>query len=246
MTVSSLKAQQERLIQGRIRIPNGYLYGRTEQQIRDLCDDKCRFGVIWALHTFTPLERLTMTQIGLRCGWGRSAVKNNLKALMERGLLRTSINQMNCVRNIHGESAYFYFNNHIFSSMPFEEVKAYYCNTSYKDPCAPNPCEEAILEISIELFPYLNFRFTGARLKENEVCGYYPDIICDDYPIIIEHNGSPFHSTPEKIEYDRKRNEMLRAKGYFILVITDYEKRNRNIIKNDIKEFVDDAIQNFQ
>jgi hypothetical protein len=233
---------KERESLGPQSISETYLNGVSEQEYRKIYNDNVKEGIIYALHKHTPKRMLTMSEIGEIIGWGRCAVKNNLitpSGLTKTGLLRTSIKKFKGVMTKSGDT-WFYLNNPAFSELFYDELRCLYLNKTPPKGHNPNGCELGVLIICNELYPQ-KFSFTGARKRENCISGKYPDIKHDDYPIIIEHAGGRFHD----LDYEEKRVKFWKGLGYHCLVIWNYDERDKNIHKNRIKEFVDNAIQNF-
>ena len=52
--------------------------------------------------------------------------------------------------------------------------------------------------------------------RQKVIGDYIVDFICKDIKLIIEIDGGQ-HNTPEGIEYDNKRNQYLKNKGYKVL-----------------------------
>jgi very-short-patch-repair endonuclease len=240
--VKNLKNQRERLSRGERPIPSSFLGGLSEKEHRKIYDNNCKLGIIYALHKYSPKQILCMNDIAERIGWKRCTVKNNLlNGLLKNGILKTSIKKGTYPGTKKG-SVYFSLNNPAFSELTFEELKRLYQNSAITN-IGPNKSEAAILELCLELYPD-KFRFNGTRISKNRVGDrYYPDIVCTDYPIIIEHCGSWVHCDLEK---EKQRVKFLENCGYYVLIIWDYDEKRRNIIKRQIKEFVDNAIQNIQ
>jgi len=245
MTVSSLKSQRERLSLGERPIPESYLCDMSESDYRKMYGESCKMGVLYALHKFTPKRMLLMSEIGEIVGWKRCSVKNNLigkSGLAKSGILRTSIKKFafpKGVRRRNG-SVYYYLNNPSFSELSYDELVKLYLNTSIVRNCANN-CEVEILNICNELFPG-QFDLTAVRTLKNRLHGKYPDLRHNEYPILIEHAGSWHH----RKKYEEKRVGHWNKHGYYCLVIWDYNEKDRNKVKNQIKEFVENAIQNIQ
>ena len=105
-----------------------------------------------------------------------------------------------------------------------------------------NKCEKKLVRLVAKMYPDM-FAYNGNRLFGKKIGIYTPDILGTYYPIIIEHHGTPFHSTPEKVKKDKIRLKYLKDQGYYVLIIWDYEDKNKNKVKIQIKDFVDNAIQ---
>jgi very-short-patch-repair endonuclease len=52
------------------------------------------------------------------------------------------------------------------------------------------------------------------------VCGYIPDFVHFDKRVIVEIDGS-IHSLPDRIEWDKKRDEVLKSRGWKVLHFTN-------------------------
>lgn len=237
--------QREKECRGEKRISEDILNGITESEYRRIYNNNCKLGIIWALHKETPRRMLTMKEIGEIIGFGRGTVKNNLihpSGLMHNGILSTSIKKYDIGQKLRTKRGwvFFYMNNAPFSELSYEALKGIFLNQRVSHLC-PNISEREIMDICDELYPG-GFKFTGAILPQNRIGDKYPDITGIKYPIIIEHCGTHHH----KKDYPEKRIAHWKAHGYFCLVIVDYDKRNRNKVKIEIKEFVDNAIQNIQ
>jgi hypothetical protein len=240
--VSSLKHQKERLDFGK-KVPlSEFMNGLNREEYTKPWNDICKLGIIFVLHKYTPKRKLTMNEIGDIIGYRRRTIKNSLRDLMTTGILRTSIQKIDMkIRSIDGSTVRFYLNNPAFSLLTFEELLSLYKGTTFFAKCHnPNFSEEKLLEILNELYPQ-KFRFTGAPVEKNRIGNKYPDISHTKYPIFVEHFGSTFH----KEGSDIKRIDEFKKMGYSMYVIWDYDDSRREEIKEELKEFIDNAIQNF-
>ena len=71
-----------------------------------------------------------------------------------------------------------------------------------------------------------NSQIKGLKFRRQYPIGdYIVDFICKDIKLIIEIDGGQ-HNTPEGIEYDNKRNQYLKNKGYKVLRFWNHEIDN--------------------
>lgn len=78
-----------------------------------------------------------------------------------------------------------------------------------------------------QLWYYLRAkRFLGLKFKRQVPIGkYIVDFLCLDYKIAIELDGSG-HLEDKQIEYDSKRDEYIKSRGYRIIRILDNELKD--------------------
>ncbi len=236
----NISNQKEKLDYGPKKIAKSELNGLTEADHRALYYDNYKLGVIWALHKYTPKRKLYKKHIVNMIGWKIRDVKNAFQDLMKEPPFNTSIKSIKTRRTIWGSILY-YLDNPAFSELDWDVLKDMYLNVRYKKPvpCLQgNKCEQEVCKASNEVFPN-SFIYNGNRLFGKKIGTYTPDILHVSLPIIIEHYGSTYHADLEK---DRKRKKYLESQGYHVLIIWDYEDKNRNKIKKQIKDFVDNAI----
>lgn len=231
--------QTEKFKFGPKPISSIYLNGKTEEEYRAIYEDNCTIGVVYILHKYTPRELLSYEQIGDRIGYKWRSVKNSVHSLRRNSILETSIKEIPSARSKN--SKMWSLDNRAFSELSFDKLKCLVRNSYYTKNQGPNQCEFALLEICEELYP-IEFYFSGRQLLKNKVGTIFPDIRHKKYKIVIEHFGSRFHEKKE----EERRLDYLASLDYKALIIWDYKKKNRNKIKKQIKEFVDNAIQDIQ
>ena len=98
-------------------------------------------------------------------------------------------------------------------------------------------CEQA-------LWYYLRAkRFLGLKFKKQVPIGkYIVDFLCIDYKVVIELDGSG-HLEGKQVEYDIKRDEYIKSKGYKIIRILDNEIKNIESVLEFIRVNIDPSPQ---
>jgi very-short-patch-repair endonuclease len=238
----NINNQKERLHYGRRKIPKSELNGLTESQHREIYHDNHKLGVIWALHKYTPKRKLFKNDIVRMIGWKIRDIKNDLQDLLKEPPFNTSIKTIKIKGGKRGSVVY-YLDNSAFSELEWDVLKDMYLNIRYRKPvpCLEgNKCEQKLYKVANEVYPK-SFIYNGNRLFGKRIGPYTPDILHVSFPIIIEHYGSIYHADLEK---NQKRKKYLESQGYHVLIIWDYEDKNKNKIKKQIKDFVENAIQN--
>jgi very-short-patch-repair endonuclease len=228
-------------------ISKEYLNNQTREIYTQLWNDNYIVGSLFALHQYATKENpLSYKEISRIIGWRWRTVKNGVWSLkgsecsILKNTISTKIYSIPCF--CCKCKAKYYIDEPFILNMNLKRlIKFFYrCYYGKDNPNTPNMCEAAILEICNMLYKN-QFIFTGTQTIKNRVGRYYPDISHVKYPIIIEHNGSAYHQDKEKEE---QRRRYLEDKGYYLHIITDYKAENREKIIEEIKEFVDNAIQN--
>lgn len=238
----NLKRMKERTELGPCPIETSFLNGLSEEQYRQQYNNDYTLGIVYALHKFTPKEKLSYKGISKRIGWGWRTVKNGLWGIRERGLLKTSIQRVEYnFFDADRTKIRFYLNNPQLSQLDYKTLINSFCNgKSCNTPMLPNKAEQAMLDVLNDLYNN-QFRFSGGRCCANKVGNIYPDTQHLTYPIVLDHFGSHIHTEEEEVE----RIKNLNGQGYYAHVVWDFKKEDYNkIIK--MKEFVDNAIQDFQ
>lgn len=240
---TKLRYCYERTEYGKTTIDKRYLDGKTIDEYVEIFDNSCIFGVVYILHKHSNMnkefQKITMNQIGKEIGWKRRSVMRAFKSL-ENSILRTSIKKIKLnIKTTDGSSSLYYLDNHAFSELTYNELKCL-VNLSYytRDPKIPWYPELCILQLCQEMYPHGEFVYNGNRCSENRRGNIYPDIISEKYKIVIEHYGSRYH----EIEQEEERVELLKQLGYRSKIIWDYEDKNKNKIKKELKEFIDKCL----
>jgi len=231
------KRVKERTELGPCRISSDYLNGLTEDQYRQQYNNDYSLGIVYALHRFTPKEKLSYKDISMRIGYGWRTIKNGMEGIRHRGLLKTSVQKVTYrFFGADKTKTRFYLNNPQLSELDYKTLITSYSSTN--TPTLPNKSEQDLLDVLNDLYKG-KFRFSGARCYHNRIGKKYPDIQHIKHPIVVDHFGSRFH--PKEEEY--KRIKYLKSYGYYAHIIWDFNKKDYNkIIK--MKEFIDNAIQN--
>ncbi|MFW9877023.1 MAG: hypothetical protein ACFFG0_28360 [Candidatus Thorarchaeota archaeon] len=240
-----------KLESGRRLIPERYYKGSSLEEYTKIWDDSCIPGTLFALHNFSSKKYpLTDNMVSEIIGFKRGSVKNARLSLLKNEALKDAINTFKLNSNVcktDRSKLIYYLNCEVYKKMNFDFFKRLVLSApNIKNSNEPNFCEESILEICNELYPE-SFIFTGAQLEKNKIINIYgkamyPDISSIKFPIVLEHFGSPYHCGGKKEELERI--ERYKELNMLCKVIWDYTPRNRNKIKNEIEEFVENAIQN--
>ena len=223
-----------------MRILNKYNPDKlSREEYSDLWEDNCILGTVYALYIKDGW--LSMKDVAKIIGWGRYSVKNAFTFLRRRSFIRYSIKELKLVKPRYGDGAKVLFTlSDGIKKLPFEEIKEMLIATHFRNrrvDGGPNKPESLLLEICDELYS-TDFYYSGRTIIQNRVGTIYPDIRHKNYNIVIEHFGSRFHSKEE----ERRRVKLLESLGYKCLIIWDAKRKNKNKIKKEIKEFVDNAI----
>lgn len=235
---------------GKVAISNDYNIDRLDRnEYVKLWQDECIPGVLYALHKYSGSKhKLTMNEISRIVGWRRGSIKNSLYSLRNINILKYAIKSIKLdIQTSDKCKQLFWLDCEPFSKISFSEL-VYIMDAShnFKDKNEPNFCEQCILEILDEEYPH-QFKFTGAQLERNKIECYdknrYPDFTHNDYKLVLEHFGSPWHSMENEEEFVK---EQYKKVGVICHIIWDYEPKDRNKIKNKLKEFVDNAISHIQ
>ena len=241
MRHSCLKHQKETVDYGIKPIGKSYTNGLSREEYTNPWEDNCKMGIVYALHKYHD-RNLFPNDICDIIGWKRRSVQLHIESIMKTGILRTSIQQTKLDISTSRGSVVYKLICQPFIDLDFEELKALFYYSFYaRHPGCPNIPEQGLLNICDKLYPNM-FVFNGAKVFQNRIGSMYPDIKHTKYPIVIEHFGSQFHYAGE----DRERIKKLKKMGYFCHVVWDYNVKNRNKVTKEIKEFVDNAIQNIQ
>lgn len=247
MECKSIYSASQRKDFGPCNISSNYI-SKTEirENYTKLWDDNYIVGTLYSLHKYaTKNSPLAYKEIGEIIGWEWRTIKNAMWSLKksESSLLKDTIKTVKFhVPCFHYRCRYkYYIDESFITNMDLKRlIKLFYrCYYGKDNPNTPNYCESCILEICNFLYPN-QFLYTGTQTTKNRVGRYYPDISHVEHKIIIEHNGSPFHQNKKK---EKERSDYLKSLGYYILIITDYTDNKKEQITKQIKEFVDNAIQ---
>ena len=236
-----MKYQYERNEYGPKEPSKAYSNGLSREEYTAPWEDNCTMGVLYALHKYSSEFNMSMNMIGSIIGWKRRSVKSSLDAIRKSELMKNAIT----VIKVKGSkvNTLFRVDSPVISGMSFHALKkAFFYSFYSKDPNLPNTEEQRLLDICNELYPD-SFDYTGSQKKENEIGSLYPDIRHKIYRhIVLEHFGSHHHDPSEEIERIRK----LAKLGLVAEIVWDCNKKRRNIIKKQVKEFVDNALQDIQ
>ncbi len=71
--VKKLTYQRERTKYGKMLISDSYSEGMTREEYTEPWNDHYKLGLIYALHKYTPKQKLTMREIGKIIGFGNAA-----------------------------------------------------------------------------------------------------------------------------------------------------------------------------
>jgi len=230
-------------------IHKDYLLNRTREEYTQPWNDNYIIGTMWALHKYaTKTKPLSYQEIERIIGWKWRTIKNGMESLRkcESSLLKNTIKTVKYDFKCFccGCKSKYYINEKFIKNMDITRlIRLFYkCHYGKDDPNSPNFCEACLLEICNSLYKD-QFIYTGTQTAKNRIGRYYPDISHIKYPILIEHNGSPFHQDKKREDLRRK---YLESQGYYLFVVTDYKIKNKTQETKKIKEFVDNAIQDIQ
>jgi very-short-patch-repair endonuclease len=82
--------------------------------------------------------------------------------------------------------------------------------------------------------------------RQQPLLDYIVDFYCEDLKLIIEVDGE-IHFLSEKINYDSKRNNMLKANGYNIIHLSNFEIETEiNSTINKIISYISENLSPFQ
>jgi len=82
--------------------------------------------------------------------------------------------------------------------------------------------------------------------RQQPILDYIVDFYCNELKLIIEVDGE-IHSLPEKINYDSKRNNILKINGYHILRLTNLEiETELDSTINKIILYINEILSPFQ
>ena len=82
--------------------------------------------------------------------------------------------------------------------------------------------------------------------RQQPVFDYIVDFYCHELKFIIEVDGE-IHSLPEKINYDSKRDKILKINGYHIIRLTNLEiETELDSTINKIILYIDEILSPFQ
>jgi len=231
------------LAYGKRNIPKKFIGKLTREEYTKLWNDNCIIGILWAL--YNSKEKLCMEEIGIIIGWKRYSVKGALYVLKDSTVFEPFIKELKLSfpKKPYNARKVYYLIDEV-KQLAFDQVKNIIVSTHFKMEeveSGPNKPENLLLEICEEAYP-LKFRYTGRTILENRIGGKAPDLTCEEYKIVIEHFGSLWHLK----EQEQERIDHFKSYGYKCLVIWDAEKHNKDKLEKEIKEFVDNAIQNVQ
>jgi very-short-patch-repair endonuclease/uracil-DNA glycosylase len=130
-----------------------------------------------------------------------------------------------------------------FPSLGTEALAKYYSTHKYSAGQKFIPIKNTKIEVLIKK----GLEKENIKFKDNLRIGrYFPDIVLDEKPIIIECNGWYWHKT-KKVELSSKRTKYLESKGYTVLIFDEKEilkdadrcvKEIIRILKNHTHQYV--------
>jgi len=240
--IKNLKHAKERLDRGPKNIRKDFLNGQTREEYTNDWKDDCLLGVLHSLHKSDENNKLTHQDISEKIGWGWRTIQHKLYKLMSksskiRKAIKTEkrkVRDPKLHRNM--EHSFYWIDNEMVSTWTFEELVEVVTNEFVKRD-EPNYCEKRVLELALDLQPG-RWEFNGNNRQRNQTFdGLIPDIINREDRLIIEHFGSIWH---RKKDEEKNRIDRLEKQGYKALIIWDYNEKNKNEVKQMIKEFIED------